>query len=62
MIIFLVIYVELKVCIYDIITIKLQRKSDGQSITREELMVMLANVQGFYIRASYSNEGRSRAM
>ena len=53
---------ELKVCIYDIITIKLQRKSDGQSITREELMVMLANVQGFYIRASYSNEGRSRAM
>ena len=40
----------------------LQRKSDGQSIDRKDLMVMLANLKGLYIRASYSKERDGRAL
>ena len=40
----------------------LQRQSDGQSVSRKDLMVMLADLKGFYIRAGYSNEQDGRVM
>ena len=57
-------YKNLKVHHIIIVTenVFLQRKSDGQSIDRKDLMVMLANLKGLYIRASYSNERGGRAL